>query len=90
MALDGTVCQQCGEWMDGGSDGPGFPQTCLGCRRSGAPRREVALRSNKKDPAKKIKCGQCLKSFTTPEARLQHIKDKHHISPSPVSTGDRR
>lgn len=35
--LDGTFCQQCGEVMNEGG-GPGYPQTCRGCRGTDARR----------------------------------------------------
>lgn len=33
-ALDGSVCEQCGEWMEdviGGAEPPGYPRTCEAC-----------------------------------------------------------
>lgn len=37
MMLDGTMCQQCGEWLndgDDGDDGEGFPVSCESCKES--------------------------------------------------------
>lgn len=31
MMLDGTMCQVCGEWLNDGEDGDGYPITCAGC-----------------------------------------------------------
>lgn len=31
MMLDGTMCQCCGEWLNDGEDGDGFPMYCEGC-----------------------------------------------------------
>lgn len=31
MMLDGTVCEQCGEFLHNGEDGPGYPGLCAGC-----------------------------------------------------------
>jgi endogenous inhibitor of DNA gyrase (YacG/DUF329 family) len=32
MMLDGTMCAGCGEWMDDGEDGPGYPCCCEACK----------------------------------------------------------
>jgi hypothetical protein len=29
MMIDGTLCEQCGEFLDGES--PGYPRSCTGC-----------------------------------------------------------
>jgi hypothetical protein len=31
MMLDGTMCACCGEWLNDGEDGDGFPMYCDGC-----------------------------------------------------------
>lgn len=31
MMLDGTMCQVCGQWINEGEDGDGFPVTCEDC-----------------------------------------------------------
>lgn len=31
MMLDGTMCACCGEWLNGGEDGDGFPEYCDSC-----------------------------------------------------------
>lgn len=31
MILDGTMCAGCGEWLNDGADGDGFPGYCSGC-----------------------------------------------------------
>lgn len=43
MMLDGTMCQGCGEWLNEGEDGPGYPGYCSGCepkneRRAASPK----------------------------------------------------
>jgi len=30
MMLDGTMCEECGEYLDDGS--PGYPRKCSGCK----------------------------------------------------------
>lgn len=78
MMLDGTMCSGCGEWMDDGNDGPGFPGLCAGCARE-APR---PLISNKKRGDKKLQCEHgCKKWFSTEAARTQHTHDKHGSKP---------
>lgn len=32
MFLDGTMCQECGAFIDDGNQGPGYPVTCEGCK----------------------------------------------------------
>lgn len=36
MMLDGTLCEGCGEYLEG--EGMGFPRYCSGCARDRAPR----------------------------------------------------
>lgn len=31
MMLDGTMCAGCGEWLNDGEDGDGFPEFCFAC-----------------------------------------------------------
>jgi hypothetical protein len=31
MMLDGTMCAGCGEWLNDGEDGDGFPEYCATC-----------------------------------------------------------
>ncbi len=33
MMLDGTLCEQCGEFLDGES--PGYPRCCESCEQDG-------------------------------------------------------
>ncbi|MEW4368601.1 hypothetical protein [Paenibacillus kandeliae] len=33
MMLDGTLCEQCGEFLDGES--PGYPRYCESCKQDG-------------------------------------------------------
>jgi hypothetical protein len=47
MMLDGTMCEGCGEFLDDGNDGPGFPQLCESCRRARA-RFEKSKRAEKR------------------------------------------
>ncbi len=39
MMLDGTMCEQCGVWVDDGKDGPGYPQLCAECQRENSRRK---------------------------------------------------
>lgn len=32
MMLDGTMCSLCGEFLNDGEDGDGFPGYCEGCK----------------------------------------------------------
>ena len=34
MMLDGTMCAGCGEWLNGGEDGDGYPGYCASCAPS--------------------------------------------------------
>jgi hypothetical protein len=31
MMLDGTMCSCCGEWLNDGEDGDGYPMMCESC-----------------------------------------------------------
>jgi len=37
MMLDGTMCAGCGEWLNDGEDGNGYPEYCSGCRSDYPP-----------------------------------------------------
>ncbi len=57
MMLDGTCCQCCGEFLNDGEDGEGFPMFCAGCQPSEAE--EQKPRKKKKSNHPKIKCPVC-------------------------------
>lgn len=80
MALEGHLCQGCGEYMEGGQ---GFARWCESCLRYN---QELAkpVAQPKLRPAKTVKCtvAGCMRNFATAEARDQHIrcsKGKRHI-----------
>lgn len=37
MMLDGTMCVQCGEWINDGETGPGYPIMCESCAANAPP-----------------------------------------------------
>lgn len=55
MMLDGTLCEQCGEYIDDELGSPGYPRLCPACQSS--QRREdkkaQARRKAKKRPKKR-------------------------------------
>lgn len=67
MMLDGTLCCQCGEFLD--SDLGDFPQMCAGCADEGEPMVEAR-------PTKKVECPHCKKRFSGQASRDQHIRMK--------------
>lgn len=82
IMLDGTMCSQCGEFLDGGRDGPGFPGLCASCADGdrSAPRRETpfarVLPDGKSKP-KRILCPECGKKYRGAEGLAMHARDKH-------------
>lgn len=77
MMLDGTLCEGCGEYLEG--VGEGFPRYCSACRRQNRYANESFDR-----PQKRVKCTfkGCRRRFTNTEAMEQHSYDKHG-TPSP-------
>ena len=79
MMIDGTMCP-CGEFMDEGADGPGYPQYC-------SPQCKIDYGGGEDEPIKaeqtagqkrrRVKCLTCGKGFRTAGARDQHRRDKH-------------
>lgn len=82
MMLDGTLCEGCGEYLDG--DGDGVPRYCGGCKAP-APmhyttpkgRRRQANQESVIDARKPFKCGTCGRRFKIASAVAQHAKDVH-------------
>lgn len=73
MMLDGTMCEGCGEFLDGGNDGPGFPQYCSACRSDGRGYDDSDVPPKAK---KKTSCPTCKKRVK--EAGLvDHMRDVH-------------
>lgn len=78
MMIDGTMCP-CGQFIDDGADGPGYPQFC-------SPQCEQDYGGGESEPANKPKdpktvlCPNhpsCERQFRTREAAAQHWVDKH-------------
>lgn len=92
MIVDGTMCP-CGEFTDGGAEGPGFTQYCSDqCRNdyggaqsddrldNGPMHRELIRQKSRTIPCDwlpSVPHGPCGRKFKTPEAMEQHKKDKH-------------
>jgi len=78
--IDGTMCP-CGEFIDGGADGPGFPQYCSDqCEEDyGAGKIDNSEFIQVERPAKTVACplGTCEKKFQDRYAAAQHWVDKH-------------
>ena len=84
MILDGDMCQECGQFIGGGS---GFPQTCVDCLavdgfvqameaemvKSGV---SVVVPAGGPSERKPFLCG-CGKRFTTARGMAQHKLDVH-------------
>ena len=65
MMLDGTLCQQCGEYI--GTDN-GFPTFCAGCQTDEEPERP-----------KLHECPECGRTLRTQDGLHQHIRAKHLV-----------
>ena len=81
MMLDGTCCEGCGAFLDGGGDGsPGYcSEQCA--RDRGADWAIEA--SNADEPRashsrKPFKCGVCKRRFREPAHLAQHCRDTGH------------
>ena len=70
MMLDGTMCQGCGVWMDGGNDGPGHPQTCESCKREARRANAPAVMD------RKVACPTCGKKVKAVGLN-DHRRDAH-------------
>lgn len=66
MHLDGTLCEQCGVFLNG--DSPGYRRLCSGCASNEECEREVK--------SKKVRCPTCQKRVSRTGLE-QHRKDKH-------------
>lgn len=64
MMLDGTMCQSCGEWLNGGADGDGFPGFCASCQPIAKPK------------PLKVKCSKCGK-LVKKAGLVDHIRAVH-------------
>lgn len=83
MMLDGTMCQGCGEWLNDGEDGPGYPGYCSACApdeeyddpvtASMLPKSTALLKALRK---KKTPCPQCGKHVKA-VGLWQHERDVH-------------
>ena len=76
MMIDGTMCP-CGQFIDDGADGPGFPQFCSPqCEKDFGG--TVELANKPKDP-KTIPCPEplCERLFRTRASAAQHWRDSH-------------
>lgn len=81
MMIDGTMCP-CGEFIDGGADGPGFTQYCSPqCEEDyGAGKIDNSEFIQVERPARTVLCPNhpsCERRFRTREAASQHWLDKH-------------
>ena len=72
MMLDGTMCQVCGEFMDG--EPAGYPVTCAGCSEEPDDSQPVNYKPPKTEPCPHPGCG---KMFRSHQAAGQHWIDKH-------------
>ena len=80
MLLDGVLCGQCGDVLDGHS--PGHPRLCGGCRR-----REEDW---ERDPIDECTCPVCEKVLKSFNGARDHIMAKHPDDPTfvEVTLGD--
>ena len=86
MMLDGTMCEGCGEWLNDGEDGQGWPGLCESCQRirdkAERATHPTAPRDTRLLTPKTIPCGSgCSKFFRTEEAARDHRRMKHGINP---------
>ena len=73
MMIDGTMCQGCGEWLNGGRDGPGYPVYCSSCRR------EQNLPTVAREGGRpKIECPTCRRRVRAVGLK-DHQRDAHGI-----------
>ena len=71
MMLEGTMCQECGEFIDDGEEGPGYPRLCAGCAGRQKPQsRATASR-------KQFECLECHKRFRKEVGLRDHLRDVH-------------
>lgn len=79
MILDGTMCQGCGEWLNDGDDGDGFPGWCYSCQPDDEPVKKASRQkyARKKHETGKLPCPACERRFNSAEALRMHHSDKH-------------
>lgn len=58
MMLDGTMCECCGEFLNDGADGPGYPVRCFSCREPEEKEKPKKSRKKPKDGTHIIHEGQ--------------------------------
>ena len=78
MMIDGTMCP-CGQFIDDGADGPGYPQYCSDQCREDYGCGEDAHPVNKPIAPKTVECPEplCERKFSTRQGAAQHWVDKH-------------
>jgi len=74
MMLDGSMCECCGEWLEG--DGEGFPRYCSEACAQGRGVFQDDENTLAEDNRQCFECGKILKSVA---GCLQHLRDKHDI-----------
>ncbi|HUY05074.1 MAG TPA: hypothetical protein VMV33_17490 [Rhodocyclaceae bacterium] len=78
MMLDGTLCQDCGQYM-GEDAGLGFPVSC-GCNGESSDYECDAPEPTKKRPAGTYQCHDCnRRPFTTKRGLHDHQMQKHRV-----------
>lgn len=82
MMLDGTLCEGCGEYLDGESDG--IPRYCGGCDSSvpmhyttPKDRRRSANSTASINARKPFRCPTCPRRFGTAVGMKHHHRDVH-------------
>lgn len=74
MMLDGTCCQSCGEFLNDGHEGDGYPQFCASCQPEyDGPTTKSGRRIHRPS---KVNCPQC-KKLVKKVGLDQHIRDVH-------------
>lgn len=77
MFLDGTLCEQCGVFLDG--DSPGYTRLCGSCRVDDRAVQYHKAEENirKAKPLKTIKCEKCGRRLRA-KGLNDHMKDYHN------------
>lgn len=82
MMLDGTLCVQCGGYIEHGEP-DGTPRYCsAACRRDAG----VDAPARGKLTNNRATCPVCRKQFTSRKARRMHQRDKHERIEQSVAT----